>query len=542
MSTNVEQLKQWINEISHRLVTNTDPESLHFASFLQDPKLSTELIDIIAALPEENIDNERSYYSACIFALEICISQFQGAIESGNKMVDKLMLHVMDYLAEIIINGKHTLSFWLPILNAFYDVHVDLNDNLRNAYLHLAEQEEIEPGEEIDHLSAIQNMINELGDLSPYDIAENFFAQSYAMPPDFFAELLVDLYSIKEGQDIGLLALLHPQTDVREIVVSVHDQILPQVTLSSESLTRLQRIRTWFPEKYHDMFNRWIKEQRKKGVLFVPDDPWKIVSIQASEIDGTGAQGIFVHIRRGRKNCLCGLLLRYGVGIKDTWITPPISTDEIKRYHQEAFDNNVTLRKMDMDYLQLLTNHFLANTLECGHIPDLHFLELQELLGLHSRPQSIDMQEMMENFSIQISPFTQDVLEKAIKTSRNWLLNASYTESWYLENANIDKLVNRHSNFVDGVKLCNLDEAVDAVIEHELEVNRKVWLHHFLWVSLWLKTSSSSREKQWQTCFLIAYAIKEGRPIRDLPIMQEIAKQSVLNSIDTMNERRTHLA
>ena len=77
MNKSIDQLKEWIQDISRRLVTNTDPESLHFASFLHDPKLSTVLIDIIAALPEENIDNERSYYSACIFALEICISQFQ---------------------------------------------------------------------------------------------------------------------------------------------------------------------------------------------------------------------------------------------------------------------------------------------------------------------------------------------------------------------------------------------------------------------------------------------------------------------------------
>ena len=65
-----------------------------------------------------------------------------------------------------------------------------------------------------------------------FDIAENFFAQSYAMPPEFFADLIVDLYNIEEGQDIALLTLLHPKAEVREIAIATLDQIMDQVTLN----------------------------------------------------------------------------------------------------------------------------------------------------------------------------------------------------------------------------------------------------------------------------------------------------------------------
>src|SRR3546814_12999885 len=66
-------------------------------------------------------------------------------------------------------------------------------------------EEELISEDEVDHLNSIREMIAELSDLSVFDIAENFFAQSYAMPADFFTDLILDLYSIEEGQDIALL-------------------------------------------------------------------------------------------------------------------------------------------------------------------------------------------------------------------------------------------------------------------------------------------------------------------------------------------------
>ena len=67
------------------------------------------------------------------------------------------------------------------------------------------------------------------------------------------------------------------------------------------------------------------------------------MTIKATEVDGTGSQGIFIHVRKNRKNRLCGLLLKYDLGIKDAWITPAISSAEVKDYYNQAFEENVTL-------------------------------------------------------------------------------------------------------------------------------------------------------------------------------------------------------
>jgi hypothetical protein len=535
-------LKQWIADMAALIEENIDPEPEHFISFLNEPELALEMIQLVDSLEEEEIDEERPYYSSCIFAIDICVAQLQSAFEAGNKLAGKTLNQLMSRMAKAINSGKHSLSFWLPVLNAFYDVHVELSDELRDAYLELAGQdEELTFDDEIDHLDAMRSMIEELSDLSAFDIAENFFAQSHAMPAEFFPDLIVDLYSIEEGQDIALLALLHPKLDVREMVIATLEQLMDTIVLSSISLSRLQIIKNWYPPIYHEQFNRWIKMQRMKGVVFNKDNPAPIIQIKASEVDGSGAQGLFIHIKQGKNNRLCGLLFKFGLGIKDAWITPPMSRADVKKYYNDAFDESVTLREVDSDYLVLMTEHFLAMTIKQGSMPDLHLLEMQELMGIHFAPNPIDIDATIADLSIQITPFTPDTMQLSFKRSKSWLNHKRFTESWYIENAHVDKLVNRCSSFVDGVKVCVIEDAINEVFAHEMELHRDKWLFHFLWIALWLKAHARKNEKIWQDSFFIAYAIHSNQPLNSIPVMQEISHQTVINSIETMNERRTYL-
>ncbi|KTD11598.1 hypothetical protein Lgra_1056 [Legionella gratiana] len=542
MTSNSPELYHLLTEMATLIEQNSEPDPQLYVLFFQQPELAFKLIDIINNL-EEKLDEGLSVYSACVFALDICVAQLQGAAES-NKASAKTLTQLMNHLAELINSQKHTLSFWLPILNSFYESHVELTDDLKNAYYDLASDEEefINDDEPLSHLDAIRDLIHELSDLSVFDIAENFFAQSYAMPADFFADLLIDLYNIEEGADIAVLILLHPNVEVREVAIATMQQVMDLVTLTSISLSRLQTIKYWYPERYHDLFNSWIKIQRKKGVVFTPETEIANMTIRATEVDGSGSQGIFLHIRKSRKNRLCGLLLKYESGLKDAWITPTISSKEVKNYYNQAFDENVTLREVDLSYFTLIVEHFLAVTIEQGEIPNVHFLEIQESLGVRLRPQKLDLDYLFEQLGVQITPFTQEAIKESLQRSKAWLKNKSFTESWFLENPVIDKIVNHNSSFVDGIRVCRMKDAIDAVFTEEMELHRSKWQFHFLWVALWMKAKEKRNEKIWRDSFLIAYSIHEGVPLKEIPVMQEICRQTVINSVETMQERRTHLS
>lgn len=537
------KLKEMIQELAEKLAQDQEPTSDFYLYFSQEPDAVLAIVTLLESLEDKDIEEECSYYAACVYALDICVAQLQGAYEAGSKLADKMLQELMGALAQAIARQRHSLSFWLPILNAFYEVHVELSPELKNAYFNLALNEDDQtPVEEAAHLNAIRDLIQELSDLSIFDATENFFAQSYAMPPDFFADLVFDLYSIEEGQDIALLTLLHPKAEVREIVVAVHEQIINQITLSSISLTRLQAIKYWYPASYYEQIERWIKLQRKKGVVFQHEKTQIDFALKATEVDGSGAQGIFIHLKKKRTHRLGGLLFKQGVGIKDAWLTPVISRNDIKRYYDEAFDDSVMLRNIDINYLIMMTNHFLAETIEQGHIPDLHLLELQEELGLHVRPEKIEIEALLQEMAIQVQPFTTESMHLSLERSKSWPQYKRFTESWFIENPHVDKLVNHYCSIVDGVKVCHFSEAMEALFKEELETNREHWLFHFLWIALWLQSRARKNEKVWQDSFFIAYAIDTGLAMDAIPIMHEICYQSVVNSVETMQDRRTHLS
>jgi hypothetical protein len=542
MTPNNEQLKQLIAEMAVLIDRNDDPDPQLYAVLFQHPEYALEIISLLNALDDELTEEGPPIYSACVFALDICVAQLHAASEA-NKVTKKLLINLMNYLAQVINTNQHSLSFWLPVLNAFYEVNVELTQELKDAYFELASQDD-ESTTDLDpqaHLNSIRDLIKELADLSIFDIAENFFAQSYAMPPEFFADLIVDLYTIEEGHDIALLTLLHPKLEVRNIAIATLDQLMDQVTLTSITLSRMQVIKYWYGESYRPTFDRWIKIQRKKGVVFEPEPTPVTMKIKATEIDGSGSQGLFIHVGKNRKNRLCGLLFKYDLGIKDAWATPFISATEVADYYRQAFEESVTLREVDVSYLQLMAEHFLAVTIEHGAIPLLHFLEIQELLGLRLRPNKLDQEYLFEQLSVQIVPFTEDALQASLQRSKSWLKSKQFTESWYLENTTVDKIVNHNSSFVDGVKICRLSEAMDGVFSEELELHREKWQFHFLWTALWAKSKARLNEKIWQDSFLIAFTIHEGRPLKDIPVLNEICYQTVINSVETMQERKTHL-
>jgi len=538
----IENLEIWLSDMAELIDQNEELSPQYYVYFLQEPELITRLLEIINGLDEAKEEDDRGYFAACVYALDICVAQLQAAIEGGNKLANKTMQKLMSELATAIGCHKHSIGFWLPVLNAFYEVSVELSDDLKNAYLELAcEDDEHTGDEEIEHLDSIRDLIHELADLSVFDIAENFFAQSYAMPPEFFADLVIDLYNIDEGKDIAVLMLMHPKEAVRDVVVAMHEQLMEHITLSSQSLSRLQMIKEWYLPRYQPQFQRWIKQQRKKGVVFHTETSEPTIRIKASEVDGSGAQGIFIHLQNKRKNRLCGLLFKQDVGIKDAWITPVIPTKDIKRYYDEAFDDSVTLRDVDLSYLLMMTSHFLALTIEHSRMPDLHLLEMQEELRLHWRPCKLDVDDFIEQWAVQISPFTPDMMHTSFQRSKAWPKNKRFTESWYVENAHIDKLVNQCCSFVEGVKVCHFGDATALVFAKEMEPNRERWVFHFLWIALWLKVKARKNEKIWQDSFFIAYAIHTGMALDIIPILHEICHQSVVNSIETMENRRTHL-
>lgn len=540
--TKFKSIPDWIKRLTKSIALDQGPKPEEYAPFLRMPQLMNELVTLIKALPDEPEESKKNYHTACVLAFDICVAQLQSAVENGNKYAIRLLNRLMNALALAMNSFDHTLGFWLPILNAFYEVHVELNASLRDAYLDLVDQEsEVASDDEATQAQAMRAMLAELSDLSVFDIADHFFSQSHAMPADFFIDLLLDLYSVEEGHEIAILFLLHPKAEVRSVVLTTLDGLMPKLELTSISLSRLQTIQTWYPPVYQDLFHRWIKIHRRKGIMFPQKRLRRQLKLYATEVDGGGAQGMFVHMHTAKSHRICGFLFKDTIGIKEVWLTSAMDLQEVQQYYREVFNERMMLRTVNWDYVYKICNHFLAMTQARGALPGLHLLEIQELLGTSFLPEALEPEQLVQELGVKIVPFTAEVLESALKRSKSWFKQKAFTQSWFEESATIDALVNQSCSIVDGMKVCSFEKACDRLMEEVFEPAREQWAFHFLWTALWAKAKSTKRERFWQDSYLIAYAIYSGRPLANIPVIKDICHLTAVNSLETMQERRAYL-
>jgi hypothetical protein len=548
MKSSLAPIQEVVDKIAEAMRENKELRPEMYGQFFETPELALEVLPFFDTLSESEVQNEEaSTYSSCIFLMDICASQLQARVEINNKTAVTTLARWMSQMAALIRNKKHSLSFWLPLLNVFYNMHIELSDDLKEAYLDLAHEPDLDAAvpsiENVNHIDRIRALITELSDLSVFGIAEHFFSQSYAMPDDFFVDLIADLCQIEQGHEIAILTLLHPKAEIRTLSIASLDSLMDSIVLNSESLSRLQAIRHWYPDSYHTTFDRWIKTQRKKGVVFALESAHPKLHIQATEVDGAGAQGIFIQMQQPRRHQLGSLLLKAQLGIKDAWVMPAVtSRAQVKNYCKQSFPDEVSFRDVDETYLKLIVEHFLAILLARSEVPPLCFLQIQELIGIRFKAQLIDINELLTTLAVEIIPFTPERLSEAFRRSSSWLRNKSFSRSWFLESPHIDKIVNHYSSFEDGVKVCRLEEASIVVFAEVLEKQRQYWLFHFLWIALWAKSCVRKNEKTWEDSFLIAYSIHEGKPLHEIPLMQAICQESIIYSVETMRDRKTYLS
>lgn len=539
MNLSYAEISTLIRKIATTLNNDTAPALELYGPFLKNPQLALKLADYIEQLEEDPDSSQYPLFSAAVFALDVSISQLKTELEQKSRSANQHLMAIMDHLASLINNSDHDINYWLPVINVFYESKLELNANLQAAYLNKLSDVEPQQWQDSTTLEAIQQLIHELQDLSIFEVTEHFFAQSYAMPADFYGELLLDLLQVEKGSEIAVLSLLHPKNDIRETVCEVLNDAIDHIELSPQSLSHIQAIQRWYPIEKRAMFDSWMKAQRKKGVIFEPLKPQSSYSLQASEIDGNFAQGLFIQTAEPR---LCGILCQFEKGIKDVWLTPLLPDEMLKQYTNEAFQNSITLRPIDQDYLQRIVNHSLYLNIQNGETPNLYLLEIQEILGLLFEPKAIDVEELINELALQIIPFNMSEREESFKRSKAWVKNKKFTESWFEEGPEIDKMVNQCCSIKEGIKICDFKMASALIFETIFEKQRSRWRFHFLCLALWLKSKAKKNEKAWIDSFYIAYSIDQGMPLKDIPIMEDIGFQTIANSLETMQDRRTYLS
>lgn len=540
------EIKQLLEQLEESFKNDTPLAASVYDAVQKKPEYG---IDVMKLLPQLDLKNKAdleeepsTFLMSCLHYIEMCLMQLKLAQEHNQKWADDL---ISQYQAELLtlLKDNPTLTCWLPVINLFFEADLHVSEEIKEMYLHVVESNQ-KHEEILEHQQQVlEQLLADDSEASDFEIAELFLSQTNALPQDYFPSFLNELltFNYKKAINAAVLFLLHPTLGVRDSIIQHANEIFSEVILPGESMSRLLMIRHWLPDVEKGSLELLISNQRKKGAVFSELKQAEVIDIYATEMDGTGSQALFLIIKRKRGFQAAGLLAKRYFGIKDTWLGPVMSKANAKNYAKDSLHGDFILKKVSKDYLDLLIADHIYQAQKIDTVPHLILLQIQELTGSQWQAQPINIESTIDHLLTACPEINKEWHLQSLKRSGNWYKKYKFTEAWYDESPELDQLANQFCNFIDGVKQCNISQALEPVLEHYFEERRGQWLEHFIWLALWSKPSARHNEYLWKDALIVAYCLYNNMPMREIPIIRVIAEHSILQSVETMESRKTHL-
>lgn len=377
------------------------------------------------------------------------------------------------------------------------------------------------PPTDIDGLLA--QIVEHHGD-DPFTIARSFADITYTVPSDFRGFMVAQMArsSLPVIRNTAALMVLDPDAEVRrtatESLAAHADAIAPT------ALRRLIAVRTWLLEAERPRLDQVVRAARTKGVECASWEPAPAtLTVYASLIDGSGAQGFLIVTPAGRRQRLTSVLIKHGVGILDAWAGEPDTKRRITDTLDQAGAQNPLLT-VSLDFLDRSVCHNLALTLENGTPPPLGLLQVAETLGATEwRPHRLDWRQALGGLvaAVPADMLQPDKVEEVLKDSAGAATVGGMSQSWFEDGPEVDTLVGRS-------RARRTDKRADRILADILEPRRLKWAERFTWVALWLKEGPEDLELPWREFAIVADQLSRGRPLKDISLMSDIALRTVM--------------
>lgn len=517
----------------------------------QHPEFSIDILSHLVASPQKQLDKESyalsSDIESCLRVLDICLANTRFALEREERWAIRLQEQLQRFL-KAALKDHGECEYWVDIFSIFHEAGLSLDEDVKGAYLELMAEhvDEQEDGKQ-DQMSLKRLLVTILDknpSVSVYELCDIFFSNTQAMPAEFFTHFMHELHDteLEIASDLSILFLLHTDYAVRQSVLQGLHEVYQSKCVTPLSLSRLLRIRDWWPDDDKVSLEHFIKQQRKKGGAFTSVEAAEVVSIYATEFDGTGVQAFFIEFRRNQLYAVGGGLVKYQIGLRDVWRSPWMTKSEARDFIRKGIGMEATLRKVNQEYLSTIVSHYISVGCARGDVPHPFCLELNELLQQNWRSEPINIDQKLQDLIKDIDQhFDQAYIQSSLAKSGQWLGKKNFVDSWFEQSEVIDKIVNQNTRLEEGVRYCEVTDAVGAILSEVFEPLREKWLLQFIFMAMWARSRAKKNERMWKDLTVLAYCIDQGKPLQDLPIIEKLANETVLISLETMHARGTHL-
>ncbi len=467
--------------------------------------------------PNQSLVYAYAYMLTC--GLEIIRYQ----TERGQDWAEDLVDNVRCMLELLGTSRAIDPGLMMLLLNCFIEARLEPGDDLTRL---LGELTLDHDGDDLpDDLPSdigvlFDGLVQEVGN-NEFQVHDAIAEINRALPPEFRQAMLPQLATAENPvlRDAATLYLLDPSAEVRQSFCQVMIENASPDIVSPAALRRMISLRNWLPERERPRLDAAIKKARQKQVDYASWPTRQVLDIQASNIDGVGAQSIFAIVKDGRKHIIAGLLVKQGVGIQDAWCLRDQTKADVRDFTTEVHARTEAA-SVDLDFVRLLITHHLAVGLEAGKVPPAGLLDVVEVTGIEMcHPSALTIDELITVLSKDISQekLGPKAVDEVIQNSSDWLDQFDFMESWFENDALVEEVLDRHPRSKTPGK-------IKAVIKSVLEPRRVKWAERFLWTSLLMK---QQKKAAWQEFFIMGLELHRKRPLAQIPTMHNIAKVTV---------------
>lgn len=363
-------------------------------------------------------------------------------------------------------------------------------------------------------------IVHESGD-DPFALCEAMAEGSFTLPPEAKAAGSVMLLARPEAvaREAAVLVILDPIPEVRRaIALALHTYA---AQLSPISLRRLITLRNWLPEAEHHLVDQVVRAARAGGVDCAPHAPAQAATIQATGLDGAGAQGFLIVSPEGKKWRLSSILTKRGKGILEAWCGEPQSKGALRRSVGSAGSDDLA-RPTAREYLDLAVRHHLALGRDAGALPPVGLVQVAEILGGPGwQPEEFDWQRTLDKLIADVpeAERTAPAVSRTLASSALWS-DVGTSESWFEKGQDVDDLLSR-------TRVTSIDRAAEYFLRTLVVRRAARWAEQFVWVALWLRHARPAEDARWRNFALLARAVADGSGVAEIPIMRQIALRSI---------------
>lgn len=373
----------------------------------------------------------------------------------------------------------------------------------------------------------LKHLADESG-LDTYEAAQTIIEATYALPPEAVA-MLADLMlsgSFGTLAEAVPLMLLDDRYEVRRFITEVLRRNAKHLTPSG--LRRCIALRNWLPEAERAPVDQAVKSARRLSIECAPWPEPRDTEIHVSAIDGSGAQGFILLSKVGRKYALSSVLTRHNVGVLDAWSQGGLS----KRERDDLLNNvhsQTPVVRASRNYLDLAMQRQLASAQAHGALPPIGLLKIAEdIRATDWQPQRLDLDQAIAELlpALPAEFRTAKAAAGVLKESAQWAFEAGITDSWFEDSQQVADLVR-------GSRARKRSSLVQQVLKQVIQPQQQAkWAELSLWAARWCREGGPPMNAFWPRFLLLAQALREGHPLKDMPLMAEIADRTVEAALD----------